>query len=54
MFRRFYGSLDSTGGVQQYPRFLDGLRQLTILQAALDSQKSRGWVEVPALEEVKS
>jgi predicted dehydrogenase len=54
VFRRFYGSLESLDGAVEYPRFRDGLRQLTILQAALDSQKSRGWVDVPAPDEVKS
>jgi hypothetical protein len=54
VFRRFYESLDSSDEKVEYPRFRDGLRQLTILQAALDSGKSRGWVDVPAPEEVKS
>jgi len=49
MFRRFYGSLDSEGAVD-YPQFRDGLRQLTILQAELDSAKTRAWVDVPAPE----
>jgi predicted dehydrogenase len=53
-FRRFYASLESTDGETQYPRFRDGLRQLTILQAALESHKSRAWVDVPAPEEGKS
>ena len=50
VFRRFYGSLDGSDGDVEYPRFRDGLRQLTILQAALDSHKSRAWVDVPAPE----
>jgi predicted dehydrogenase len=54
VFRRFYGSLENMDGEVEYPRFRDGLRQLTILQAALDSHKSRGWVDVPAPDEVKS
>jgi predicted dehydrogenase len=54
VFRRFYGSLENLDAEVQYPRFRDGLRQLTILQAALNSQKSRGWVDVPAPEEGKS
>ena len=54
VFRRFYASLDNPDADIQYPRFRDGLRQLTILQAALDSQKSRAWVDVPAPAEVKS
>jgi len=54
VFRRFYESLGNSDEKVEYPRFRDGLRQLTILQAALDSQKSRGWVDVPAPEEGKS
>jgi len=54
VFRRFYESLESSEAEVEYPRFRDGLRQLTILQAALDSQKKRGWVDVPAPEEGKS
>jgi predicted dehydrogenase len=54
VFKRFYSSLDNPENDLQYPRFRDGLRQLTILQAELDSHKNRGWVDVPALEEVKS
>jgi predicted dehydrogenase len=49
-FKRFYASLEDAGAETPYPRFRDGLRQLTILQAALDSQKSRAWVDVPAAE----
>jgi predicted dehydrogenase len=49
-FKRFYASLEDAGAETPYPRFRDGLRQLTILQAALDSQKSRAWVDVPAVE----
>jgi predicted dehydrogenase len=54
VFKRFYGSIESLDTETQYPRFRDGLRQLTILQAALDSHKNRGWVDVPAPEEVKN
>jgi predicted dehydrogenase len=49
VFRRFYASI-GTGGAPEYPQFLDGLRQLTILNAALQSHKARRWVDVPALE----
>jgi predicted dehydrogenase len=49
VFRRFYASI-RTGGAPEYPQFLDGLRQLTILNAALQSHKARRWVDVPALE----
>jgi predicted dehydrogenase len=53
-FRRFYASLENADAETQYPRFRDGLRQLTILQAALDSHKSGAWANVPPPEEGKS
>jgi len=53
IFRRFYGSIRDAssqhGGVAEYPQFVDGLRQLTILNTALQSNRMRGWVDVPAL-----
>jgi len=45
-FRRFYASLESPDVEPEYPQFRDGLRQMTILQAELDSSKTRAWVEV--------
>ena len=54
MFRRFYGSLGNSDSAVQYPQFSDGLRQLTILQAELDSHKTRSWVDVPAVAGAKS
>jgi predicted dehydrogenase len=50
VFQRFYESLRNTETDVEYPRFRDGLRQLIILQAELDSQKGRSWVDVPAPE----
>jgi predicted dehydrogenase len=50
VFRRFYASIGTSGGPPEYPQFVDGLRQLTILNAALQSHRIRGWVEVPAVE----
>lgn len=49
VFRRFYASIAGTAGVE-YPQFSDGLRQLTILNAAMQSNQARGWVDVPQLE----
>jgi predicted dehydrogenase len=49
VFRRFYASIGTRDGVPEYPQFVDGLRQLTILHAALQSHRTRGWVDVPAL-----
>jgi predicted dehydrogenase len=54
VFRRFYASLDKPDAPAEYPTFHDGLRQLNIMQAEMDSQKSRAWVDVQAHEEVQS
>ena len=50
VFRRFYASLSDPGGAIEYPQFIDGLRQLTILNAELQSYRSRGWIDVPTAE----
>ena len=52
VFRRFYASIDAPGGAPEYPQFVDGLRQLTIVDAALKSHRTRGWVDVPAMKAV--
>ncbi len=49
MFRHYYASLGAPGVSPEYPQFSDGLRQLVILQAELDSHRTRGWIDVPAL-----
>jgi len=46
VFRRFYSSIGNLDAPAEYPQFRDGLRQMTILQAELDSSKTRAWVEV--------
>lgn len=48
VFRRFYASIPSPDMKPEYPQFVDGLRQLTILDAVLESNQSRKWVDVPA------
>jgi predicted dehydrogenase len=48
VFRRFYKSIEEPGAEPEYPQFADGLRQLTILEAELESNKKRAWVDVPA------
>ena len=50
IFRRFYASIRAPGETPEYPQFADGLRQLDILAAALKSNQTRGWVEVPTRE----
>ena len=53
VFRRFYASLDKPEAKPEYPTFRDGLRQLQIMQAEMESQKSRAWVDLPAHQEAK-
>jgi predicted dehydrogenase len=45
VFRRFYGSI-RTPGSPEYPEFSDGLRQLKILGAVLESNRTRAWIDV--------
>lgn len=47
VFRRFYSSIREDGKVE-YPQFVDGLRQMVILDAVLSSSRTRKWVDVPA------
>jgi predicted dehydrogenase len=47
VFRRFYRSIADPSAPRDYPQFPDGLRQLVILRAELESNHTRGWVEVP-------
>ena len=49
VFRRFYASVATPGIAPEYPQFADGLRQMVILNAELESHRKQGWVEVPAL-----
>jgi len=49
LFRRFYASIGASGSAPEYPQFVDGLRQLTILNAVFESHRTRGWVDVPAI-----
>ncbi len=49
VFRRFYASIEDPSAAPEYPQFLDGLRQLTILESEMESSQRRGWVDVPAM-----
>jgi predicted dehydrogenase len=51
IFRRFYASIATPDATPEYPQFVDGLRQLTILDAALQSDRTRSWIDVPGLSE---
>jgi predicted dehydrogenase len=50
VFRRFYSSIATPDAPPEYPQFVDGLRQLAILNAELQSHEARRWVDVPAFE----
>jgi predicted dehydrogenase len=50
LFRRFYASIGDPNAAPEYPQFVDGLRQLTILNAALQSNRTRGWIDIPAFK----
>ena len=47
IFRRFYASIAAPSASPEYPQFIDGLRQLTILDAVLQSHRTRSWIDVP-------
>jgi predicted dehydrogenase len=46
LFRRFYQSIDDPAAAD-YPLFDDGLRQLRLVEAEIESNCRRAWVEVP-------
>ena len=48
VFRRFYRSI-ADSAAPDYPQFVDGLRQMQILDAVLASHSKRAWLDVPAL-----
>ena len=50
IFRRFYASIATPGATPEYPQFVDGLRQLTILDAVLQSHRTRSWIDVPGAD----
>jgi predicted dehydrogenase len=50
VFRRFYRSIADPGAENEYPQFVDGLRQMRILDAELKSHQERAWVDVPAFQ----
>jgi predicted dehydrogenase len=50
IFRRFYQSIEDPAAEPEYPQFVDGLRQLTILQSELDSHAKHAWVDVPPFQ----
>jgi predicted dehydrogenase len=47
-FRRFYRTVPDRSAPVDYPTFEDGLRQLKILEAVLESSEKRAWTSVSA------
>lgn len=47
VFRRFYASIAASDVKPEYPQFIDGLRQLRILDSVLESHRARKWIDVP-------
>ncbi|HTF63078.1 MAG TPA: Gfo/Idh/MocA family oxidoreductase [Edaphobacter sp.] len=45
VFRRFYASIADSSAPVEYPQIADGLRQMRLLDAEMESTKSRAWVE---------
>lgn len=48
LFRRFYAAVADPLIEADYPSFVDGFRQLLIVEAELESNRKRTWVEVPS------
>jgi predicted dehydrogenase len=49
VFRRFYASIADPSTPAEYPQFTDGLRQMVILHAELESNRTHMWRDVPAV-----
>lgn len=47
VFRRFYRTVADRHAAVEYPTFNDGLRQLRIIDAVLESSRAHAWVPVP-------
>jgi hypothetical protein len=43
-------SIAPSGIAAEYSQFVDGLRQLTILNFVLESNRRRNWIDIPALK----
>jgi predicted dehydrogenase len=46
VFRRFYASIENPDATPEYPEFADGLRQLIILEAELESHRRHAWFDL--------
>jgi predicted dehydrogenase len=49
LMRRFYRTVEDRRAPVEYPTFVDGLRQLMVLETVLESSRRRAWLEVPPL-----
>ena len=47
LMRRFYRTVEDRKAPVEYPTFVDGLRQLMVLDKVLESSDKRAWLEVP-------
>jgi predicted dehydrogenase len=47
VFRRFYTSIAEPQSPSEYPQMSDGLRQMRIMEAELESHHNRRWVDLP-------
>jgi predicted dehydrogenase len=54
VFRRFYASIADPAAPRDYPRFADGLRQLVILRAEMESSRTRSWVDLALADDSQS
>jgi predicted dehydrogenase len=46
VFKRFYGSIEDPSTPIEYPTFVDGMRQLSLVDAVVESSKEQAWVQV--------
>ena len=46
VFRRFYRRVVDSKAAVEYPTFVDGIRQMQVLEAVLKSSQKRAWVDV--------
>jgi predicted dehydrogenase len=46
VFRRFYRRVADSSAPIEYPTFVDGIRQMRVLDAVLESSKKRAWVDI--------
>jgi predicted dehydrogenase len=49
VFRRFYASIREAESAIEYPQMSDGLRQMILLDAELQSNRTRSWVDIADL-----